>query len=81
MQMSQGNSLCNYLNQTKCLFFFYKINEQESVTGPAWVVGVVPMGGGKRLGKCVGGEYSANIVYTHMQMKKMIAVDAIQAMG
>jgi hypothetical protein len=29
----------------------------------------------------VGGEYSANIVYTHMQMKKMIAVDAIQAMG
>jgi hypothetical protein len=38
MEMSQGNSLCSYLKQTKMLFFsfFYKIREQQGVTGPAW---------------------------------------------
>jgi hypothetical protein len=36
-------------------FFFYKIREQEGETGPAWVRGLVTVGGGKRLGKSVGG--------------------------
>jgi hypothetical protein len=30
MEMSQGNSLCSYLKQTKIpFFFFYKIREQN----------------------------------------------------
>jgi hypothetical protein len=38
MEMSRGNFLCDYLKQTKLLFFFiYNIKEQEGGTGPAWV--------------------------------------------
>jgi hypothetical protein len=37
MEISQGNSLCSYLKQTKIsFFFFYKIREQKSRTGSAW---------------------------------------------
>jgi hypothetical protein len=36
MEMSQGNSLCRYLKQTKMsYFFFYKTEEKEGKTGPA----------------------------------------------
>jgi hypothetical protein len=36
MEMSQGNSLCSYLKQTRMSFFFiYKIGEQEGRAGPA----------------------------------------------
>jgi hypothetical protein len=46
MEMSQRNSLCSYLKQTKMLlFFFYKIQEQEVRTGHAWV-GLVTVGVG-----------------------------------
>jgi hypothetical protein len=55
MEISQGNSLCSYfyLKQAKLSFFsffFYKIREQKSETGPAW--GGV---GGAWQGKGVGG--------------------------
>jgi hypothetical protein len=39
MKMSQGNTPCSDLKQTKnkdVIFFFYKIEEQEARTGPAW---------------------------------------------
>jgi hypothetical protein len=37
IEMSQGNSLCSYLKQTKLSFFsFYKIGEQESRTYSVW---------------------------------------------
>jgi hypothetical protein len=50
MIMSQGNSLCSYLKQ-RCLFlFFYKIEEQEGGTGPAWG-GVGTSGRGEEVGK------------------------------
>jgi hypothetical protein len=52
MEMSQGNSLCGYLKQTKTPFFccfFYKIREQESETGPACLDG--GRGGTNRRGK------------------------------
>jgi hypothetical protein len=41
MEMSQGNSLCSDLKQTKIslFFFFYKIGKQEGGTGPVWLVG------------------------------------------
>jgi hypothetical protein len=63
MEMSQGNSLCSYLKQTKMsIFFFYKIREQEGRTGPVWRL--VPVGRRNMWGK--EGECSANTVYTCM---------------
>jgi hypothetical protein len=54
MEMSQGNSLYSYLQQTKMsFFFFYKIREQEGRRGPAW--GLVPVADGRMQGKGVGG--------------------------
>jgi hypothetical protein len=59
MVISQGNSLCSYLylKQAKksfFIFFFYKIGEQESRTGPVgW--GGVQMGVGRWQGKEVEG--------------------------
>jgi hypothetical protein len=53
MEMSQGNSLCSYIKQTKkSLFFFYKFGEQEGGTGSG--TGLVPVGGGRRWGKDEG---------------------------
>jgi hypothetical protein len=46
METSQGNSLsnCHYLKQAKMsflsFFFFYKIEEQERGTSPAWELGI-----------------------------------------
>jgi hypothetical protein len=40
MEMSQGNSLYNYLKQTKLSFFKNKNREQEGRTGPrGWCQG------------------------------------------
>jgi hypothetical protein len=47
MEMSQWNSLYDYLIQTKMSFF--KNREQESKTGPVW--GLVPVGGGEDIKK------------------------------
>jgi hypothetical protein len=48
MEISQGNSLCSYLKQTKIsFFFFYKIREQKGRMGSSW--GLVPV-----LGEDVG---------------------------
>jgi hypothetical protein len=64
MEMSQGNSLCSYLKQTKMpFFFFYKIREWEGRKGPAsgswyqWEGG----GGDERVWES---EHGANTVYT-----------------
>jgi hypothetical protein len=55
MEMSQENSLCNYLKQTKMSFSFYKIGEQGSRTGPVWSGGqLTPIAGGRRWIKGVG---------------------------
>jgi hypothetical protein len=53
MEMSQGNSLCRYLKQPKISFFkkFYKIEEQEGVTGPG---GLLPVRMERMWGKGVG---------------------------
>jgi hypothetical protein len=51
MEMSQRNSLSNFLKQTT-MTFFYKNREQESKTSPVW--GLVPVGAGRILGKAVG---------------------------
>jgi hypothetical protein len=55
MEMSQGNSLCSYLKQTKTpfLFFIYKIGEQ--VVEQVLPGGLVPVGSGEKVGKGVGG--------------------------
>jgi hypothetical protein len=71
MEMSQGNSLCSYLKQTKMSFFsfFYKIGEQEGWTGPSWG-GWYQWergGGGERVWE---GEDSANTVYICMYTEK-----------
>jgi hypothetical protein len=52
MKMSQGNSLCDYLMQTKMSFFFHLQNHKTGRIGPVWVGGtLVPMegGGGERV--------------------------------
>jgi hypothetical protein len=67
MEMSQGNSLCSYLKQTKMSFFFiYKIIEQEGGTGPGLGVRVVPVGGEGRGEMVKEGKCGANSVYTCM---------------
>jgi hypothetical protein len=43
MEVSQWNSLCNYLKQIKMSFF--NIGEQEGKTGPIWKL--VPVGRGR----------------------------------
>jgi hypothetical protein len=49
MNMSQGNSLGSYLKQTKMSFFsFTKLENRRAEL-------VLPVGGGKRLKKGVGG--------------------------
>jgi hypothetical protein len=55
MEMSQGNSLCSYLKQTKnvTFFFYYKIRDQEGGTGP--VGGGVVKVGGRGCGDGCGG--------------------------
>jgi hypothetical protein len=65
MEMSQGNSMCNYLRQTNMsLIFFYKIRGQEGGTDPVWGVGI--SGDGKGYGESVWeGEYGANTVYMY----------------
>jgi hypothetical protein len=65
MEISQGNSPCSKL---KChvfhfifsLFFSYKIREQEGRTSPAQGGGLASMGGGRCLGKGVGGRIRYN---------------------
>jgi hypothetical protein len=60
MKMSQGNTPCSDLKQTKnkdVIFFFYKIEEQESRTCPVTEVGT--SGNGEMMWE---GEYSANTI-------------------
>jgi hypothetical protein len=54
MEMSQRNSLCSCLKQTKCVtfFFFYKIGEQEGRIGPPG--GLFPVEEGEEVGKGCG---------------------------
>jgi hypothetical protein len=65
MEMSQGNSLCSYLKQTKMSFF--KSREQEGESGPVW--GLAPVGEGGHREKGEGGEYG-RILCTHKNGKK-----------
>jgi hypothetical protein len=54
MEMSQRNSLCSYLKQTKIsFFFFYKTGEQEGGTDP--ISGICSSEEGSRWGKGEGG--------------------------
>jgi hypothetical protein len=54
MEMSQGNSLCNYLKETKMSFFSFTKLENRRVE-QVLLGGLAPVGGGKRWGKGVGG--------------------------
>jgi hypothetical protein len=55
MERSQGNSLYNYLKQTKISFFFFsKIREREDETGP--------VGGFRRVEEVEKGCRKVNIV-------------------
>jgi hypothetical protein len=64
MKISQGNSLCSYLKQTKMsFFFFHKIREQEDGTDPAWTGCGVPVGGGRLWGRMWEGEYGTSAVF------------------
>jgi hypothetical protein len=73
MEISQGNSLCRYLKETKksffsftkmSFFFFHKTREQDLSRG---LVAVGRGGGEKRAWE---GEYGANTVYSCMKMEK-----------
>jgi hypothetical protein len=61
MEMTQGNSLCRYLKQTKC-FFFFSNKGQEGKTGPVWRL--APVGGGGYKERVWEGEYGG-ILCTH----------------
>jgi hypothetical protein len=77
MEMSQGNSLCSYLKQTKLsflFFFFYKIREQEGGTGPT-------SGSGEEVGKGCGKVNMVQILCTYYINGKMIPVETIPGMG
>jgi hypothetical protein len=75
--MPQGNSLCSYLKQTK--FFFYKIREQESGTGPVW--GLLPVGVGRMCGKGVGGRIWGKYCVHRYVNGKMRPAENIPGMG
>jgi hypothetical protein len=55
--MSQGNSPCSYLKQTKMsfLFSFTKLENRKAEEVLPCVGGVVPVGEGRRWGKGEGG--------------------------
>jgi hypothetical protein len=80
MEVSQGNSLCSYLKQTKMsFFFFYKIRELEGSTGSAGGEGV-PVKGREDVGKgCGRVNISANTVFT--VLGKMIPIETVPGMG
>jgi hypothetical protein len=71
MEMSQGNSLCNYLKPAKMsIFFFYKIREREGATGPAQGGRLVQVGGrGCGRERAQEGEHGANTVCTCVKWK------------
>jgi hypothetical protein len=71
MEMSKEIPCVTVLNKQKHhFFFFYKIGEQEETTGPALRERVVTVGSGRRWERAWKNEYSRNIEYTCMQMKK-----------
>jgi hypothetical protein len=73
MKISQGNFLCNYLKQ-KCHFSpFYKTVEQNRFCLGGWYQWDGG-GGGERVWK---DEYSANTVYTCLEMEEMRLVETI----
>jgi hypothetical protein len=53
MEMSHGNSLCNYLKQTKC--HFLKTNLENRGTEHVLSGMLVPVGEGRMWGNGVGG--------------------------
>jgi hypothetical protein len=66
MEMSQGNSLHNYLKQTKMSFFFHLQNQRTGGHNRSCLGGLVPVGGVRSREREWEGEYSANTVYTCM---------------
>jgi hypothetical protein len=67
MEISQGNSLCNYLNQAKMSFFSFTKSENRKVEQ------LLPLGGrwyqwegGGQEERAWEGEYGTNSVYTCM---------------
>jgi hypothetical protein len=55
MEVPQGKSLRSHLKQAKMSFFFYKIREQASRTGPTWAGGDWYLWEERGGGKSVGG--------------------------
>jgi hypothetical protein len=78
MEMSQGNSLCSHLKQTKIPFFsFIKLENRRAeqvLSG-----GLVPVGEGRKQGKGIGENLGQ--ICVHMCINgKMIFVETIQGM-
>jgi hypothetical protein len=68
MEMSQGNSLCSYLKQTKMKFFFSFTKSENRRVEQVLPGGIGATGRGAGGGERVwDGEYSANTVYTCIQ--------------
>jgi hypothetical protein len=55
VEMSQGNSLCNYLKQIRMSFFFSFTQLEKRRAKQVLSGGLVPVGGRRMWGKCVGG--------------------------
>jgi hypothetical protein len=73
MEISQWNSLYNYLTQTKMPFD--KIRKQEGKTGPVWRL--VPVGKGRIQGKGVGWWIWLKYYVLMYENRKMRSVEAI----
>jgi hypothetical protein len=70
MEISQGNSLCDYLKQ-KMPSFFFSFTELENRRAKLVLPGGVGTSGrGERWGKVWDGDYGASTVYTCMKMEK-----------
>jgi hypothetical protein len=78
--MSQGNSLCSYLKQTKMSFFFpiFKIGGRQN---RSYLGGLVPVGGRGGRKRAWEDEYCANTVYTYLQKEKWYLLKLIQEWG
>jgi hypothetical protein len=53
MEMPQGNSLCSYLKQNVIYFFFLLQNQRTGEQNRPCLGELIPVGGGRRWGKCV----------------------------
>jgi hypothetical protein len=66
MEMSQGNSLCIYLKQTKMSYFFLLQNWRTGGRNRSWLAGGGTIGMGEEVGKEHGRVNMVQILCTHV---------------